>query len=132
MPRALGNYELVEVLGKGSFGTVWRAIDTQLGRQVAVKIAHANLAENPEEFLREARAAAQLQHPNIVRVLDMGEVRPPVERRRELHELGERRPVMHLLRLATLDEPHRSLCERGLDPHHCFGFGIGLFCAVAE
>ncbi len=71
---SVGYFQLLEHLGKGAFGAVWKAEDTRLGRQVALKLAHANLVEDPERFLREARATAQLQHPNIVRVLDVGEV----------------------------------------------------------
>ena len=40
--------------------------------------------------------------------------------------------MMHVLGLAALDEPHRTLCERGLDPHHCLGLGRCLFGTVAE
>ncbi|MBI3409375.1 MAG: protein kinase [Planctomycetes bacterium] len=69
--RALGHFQLLERLGQGSFGTVWRARDTVLHRVVALKILHASLlstATMRERFLREARAAAQLRHPGIVTV----------------------------------------------------------------
>ncbi|MFO0878474.1 MAG: tetratricopeptide repeat protein [Gemmataceae bacterium] len=71
--RRLGQYLLVETVGKGAYGTVWRAHDTLLDRTVAVKLAHPGLIEDPERFFREARAAANLRHPCIVRILDMGE-----------------------------------------------------------
>jgi len=66
-------FELRERLGAGAFGTVWRAWDRKLSRDVALKLAHRTLVDAPDKFLREARASARLQHPHIVRVLDVGE-----------------------------------------------------------
>ena len=74
-PRTLGPLQLLEKLGEGAFGAVWKAHDTRLDRIVAVKIPRRGQLE-PEEvgkFLREARAAAQLQHPNIVGVHEVGQ-----------------------------------------------------------
>ena len=73
--RRLGRYALGELLGTGSFGSVWQAWDTELGREVAVKLPRSGRFSGPEEeerFLREARAAAQLHHPGIVAVHDVG------------------------------------------------------------
>jgi WD40 repeat protein len=72
--RQLGRFQLLECVGRGSFGAVWRARDTELDRIVAVKVPHASLlssARTVERFRREARAAAQLRHPNIVRLHDV-------------------------------------------------------------
>ena len=70
-----GRYDLFEVLGRGGMSVVYRARDRVLDRTVAVKILPTAYAENPtlvERFTREARAAARLNHPNIVAVYDSG------------------------------------------------------------
>ena len=63
---------MLEQLGAGAFGTVWKARDTKLDRIVALKIPrHGQLSpEETEKFVREARAAAQVRHPHIVCVHD--------------------------------------------------------------
>jgi predicted Ser/Thr protein kinase len=66
-----GRFRKIRPLGHGGFGTVWLAMDTQLDRTVAVKIAHAPDAETEERMLREARALAAVHHPNCVRVYDI-------------------------------------------------------------
>jgi WD40 repeat protein len=69
--RQVGKFRLLERVGVGAFGAVWRARDTQLDREVALKIPHTGLLTEPgelERFQREARAAAQLRHPGIVTV----------------------------------------------------------------
>jgi serine/threonine protein kinase len=73
-PEKLGHYELIEQLGLGAFGVVWKARDTQLDRLVALKIPRKGQlnAVEVESFLREARTSAQLRHPNIVSVHEVG------------------------------------------------------------
>jgi eukaryotic-like serine/threonine-protein kinase len=69
-------FELEELVGSGGMSTVFRARDLQLDRRVAIKILHERYAEDPEyveRFRREARAVAQLSHPNIVTVIDRGD-----------------------------------------------------------
>jgi len=71
----LGPYEILELIGRGGMGEVYRAVDSRLGRQVAVKVLPSHLADNPEalaRFRREARAVAALSHPNIVAIFDIG------------------------------------------------------------
>ncbi len=70
----LGRFELIERLGVGGFGSVWKARDKELDRTVAIKIPRAGdmSAEDQEKFFREARAAAQLRHPSIVSVHEVG------------------------------------------------------------
>ena len=69
----LGKYELLERLGQGGMGEVWKGRDTQLRRYVAIKLLHADLQANPDfvtHFMREAQFVASLRHPNIVPVHD--------------------------------------------------------------
>src|SRR5207302_1281021 len=73
--RALGDdYELLEEVGAGGFGRVYRARDLALERDVAIKVLHPALTADPgvmERFRREAQLAARLRHPNIVAILDI-------------------------------------------------------------
>ena len=72
----LGRYQVLALIGAGGMGEVYRAKDTQLGRDVAVKILPRSLMQEPERkarFEQEARAASALNHPNIVAVYDIGE-----------------------------------------------------------
>ncbi|WP_371505343.1 serine/threonine-protein kinase, partial [Allokutzneria sp. NRRL B-24872] len=71
MPQASGRFRRIRQLGEGGFGKVWLAMDTNLGRTVAIKLAHAPDAEAEERMLREARALASIRHPNCVRVYDL-------------------------------------------------------------
>src|SRR2546421_8899090 len=71
-----GRYELEELIGTGSMSSVYRARDSLLERHVALKVLHSHYAEDEdfvERFRREARAVAQLSHPNIVTVIDRGD-----------------------------------------------------------
>src|SRR5436190_10951749 len=72
----LGPYEILTPLGAGGMGEVYRARDTRLGRDVALKILPADVANDPsrrQRFELEARAVTALNHPNIVAVYDVGE-----------------------------------------------------------
>ena len=71
----LGQYEIRSPLGAGGMGEVYRARDTRLDRDVAVKVLPESLTSNPDRlrrFEQEARAAAALNHPNILAVYQMG------------------------------------------------------------
>src|SRR5213083_3587829 len=71
-----GRYRLDAQIGTGGMSTVYRAFDTVLERQVAIKLLHREIAADSdqlERFRREARAVAQLSHPHIVGVIDAGE-----------------------------------------------------------
>src|SRR5437870_1269 len=72
----LGPYEVVAPIGAGGMGEVYRARDTRLGRDVALKSLPAEVAHDPsrrQRFEQEARAVAALNHPNIAAVYDVGD-----------------------------------------------------------
>ena len=73
----LGSYVLLEKLGEGGMGAVFKARNWKLGRVVALKLIRKERLDNPEavrRFQREVRAAAQLDHPNVIHALDADEV----------------------------------------------------------
>ncbi len=74
--KKLGKYDIVRELGRGAMGVVYEARDPLIGRRVALKTITSGLSENPdllERFKREAQAAGNLQHPNIVTIFELGE-----------------------------------------------------------
>lgn len=73
---AIKHYELIEKIASGGMGTVYRAMDTVLEREVAVKFMHQHLLENEkhaDRFMQEARLAAKISHPNIVTIHEVGQ-----------------------------------------------------------
>ena len=67
----IGSYDVLSLLGAGGMGEVWRAHDTQMGRDVAIKLLPEDLASDPERLARfelEAQAAGALNHPNVLTV----------------------------------------------------------------
>ena len=75
LQQSFGAYELLEPLGQGGMGTVWKALHTKLGKNVALKFLPPQLLSSPaavERFEREMRAIGRLQHPNIVQAFDAG------------------------------------------------------------
>ena len=98
----VGKYEILEEIGRGGFATVYKARDTTLDRIVALKILHADIAGDPrfiKRFYKEARAAAQLRHPNIATVYEVGE------------ETGQHYLAMTFLSGQTLDAVLKSAGE---------------------
>src|SRR5215510_2564052 len=77
-PERFDEYRLLEVLGRGSMGQVWLAHDAVLDRQVAVKFLSELPTDDPVRlrFLTEARAAARVQHPNVIAIYRVGEIGP--------------------------------------------------------
>ena len=74
--RTLGHYRVIEKLGEGGMGVVYCAKDEELPREVALKLLSADLLNDPvarARLLREARAAASLNHPNICKVYEVDE-----------------------------------------------------------
>ena len=104
--KRLGRYELLDRLGKGGMGVVYRARDTKLDRPVAVKMLLGDLEdddETRERFLREARAAGELSHRNIIQIYDFGE------------EGGRAFIVMELLEGTSLNEFLKEHPDLSLD-----------------
>ena len=74
--KTLAHYRLVERIGEGGMGVVWKARDTELHRHVALKVLPPELTDNEERrlrFQREARASAALNHSNIAVIHEVGE-----------------------------------------------------------
>lgn len=95
VPAQLGQFLLLELLGTGGMGAVYKALDQTLGRYVAIKVMKRALGDNPqfiENFMREARAAAALNHPNVVQIYSCGQ------------EKGQPYIVMELVSGGRLDE----------------------------
>ena len=93
--RILSHYKLIELIGEGGMGAVWRAKDQTLGREVALKVLDSEAASNPERlamFEREARAIAALNHPNIVTIFE-------IDKAEGLHFI-----VMELVRGGSLEK----------------------------
>ena len=70
-----GRYKIQSVIGQGSAGTVYRAVQELIGREVAVKVLHDYLVSDDEfikRFKQEAKASSRLNHPNIITIYDFG------------------------------------------------------------
>jgi eukaryotic-like serine/threonine-protein kinase len=75
-PEKIGRYQIIERVGRGGMGVVYRARDEAVGRDVALKVLTADVDDDPDirtRFYREAEAAASLSHPNIITIFDVGE-----------------------------------------------------------
>jgi hypothetical protein len=129
VPGRIGRYRIERLVGRGSFGLVYLAHDEQLHRPVAVKVPHAHLVSRPEDaelYLREARTVANLDHPHIVPVYDVGStIQFPcfvvskfidgVDLKRRLNQ--ERLDPLRAAELvATVAEALHSAHKRGLVP----------------
>src|SRR5512132_1757627 len=109
----LGPYEIVAPIGAGGMGEVYRARDSRLSREVAIKVLPAAVASDPDRRLRfeqEARSASALNHPNILTIYDVGTVDGTIyiamelvegKTLRELIAGGEPLPMRRLLDVAT-------------------------------
>ena len=90
--KTISHYEILAPIGEGGMGVVYRAVDTRLGRPVAVKLLRRDGAidgESRKRFVQEARAASALNHPHIITIYDIGQ-----DAGRRLHRDGvRRRPV---------------------------------------
>src|ERR1700758_3875646 len=74
-PKKLGKYEVLEVVGHGGMGVVYKAVDPEIGRLVGIKMMTSAVMNDPvllKRFYREAQSAGKLRHPNIVTIYDLG------------------------------------------------------------
>ncbi len=111
--RHLGKYELQQRLAQGGQGEVWKALDTQLRRYVAIKLLHTDLQHDPdfvERFEREARLIAALRHPNIVQIHDFRISQPPESEQTTAYM------VMDYVEGQTLSDYIRSTSRKGHFP----------------
>jgi eukaryotic-like serine/threonine-protein kinase len=121
--RRFGKYELTAALGQGGMGAVYQARDTVLDRPVALKVVSPKLLSERDalvRFQREARAAAKLQHPNIVTIFDLGEEQGTLYIAMELLDGMDLYQAMRPLDRLSVEEKVRIVAEvcRGLDYAH--------------
>ena len=142
--QQIPGYQLLEKLGQGAMGTVYKARQMSMNRLVAVKVLHSRLAANPEFLLRltrEAHLAARLSHNNIIQAIDVGSAGPlhyfvmelvEGQTLREILEKGknyeEREAVEIILQIAqALQHAHRrGLIHRDVKPANIVLTGDGI------
>lgn len=126
--RALGDdYELLQLLGSGGFGRVYRVRDLQLERLVALKVLHPSLIRDPsvvERFRREAQLAARLDHPNIVSIFEIGGRSGLIWYTMELIDGPSLAQLVERDGPLTLDKVLRMLREALSALAHAHGFGL--------
>jgi len=118
--ETLGPFRILGPLGEGGMGAVYRAEDTRLGRQVAIKVLPEAFTADPERlarFEREAQVVAGLNHPNICVLHDVGHAAPASDPTRPVHYL-----VMELVDGETL----RDRIARGLEPDEAIRIAVGI------
>src|SRR5215831_11744711 len=118
--RSIANYEILDTLGEGGMGVVYKARDTQLDRLVAIKVLTPGKASDEERkarFIQEAKAASALNHPNIVTIYNIG------------HEDGADYIVMEFIAGRTLD---RAIPRGGLKTVEALKYGIQIADALAR
>lgn len=118
--QTIGHYKIIEKLGQGGMGVIYRAFDTHLDRTVAIKVLPAEVVANKERkqrFVREAKAASALNHPNVAHIYEIGEVG-------SVHFIA-----MEYVEGQTLDA---KLCGRPLDVAEITNIGIQIADALHE
>jgi eukaryotic-like serine/threonine-protein kinase len=133
--KTIEQYRIDRLLGQGGMAAVYEATDTNLNRQVAVKIMHPHLGSREvfrQRFLREAQAAAILNHPNIVRVLNFGGSGANVILVMELLVGKNLRQYTRMLREQNLRMPHSEALEVTLQIAHALQYAHAWFTAISS
>jgi serine/threonine-protein kinase len=103
--KTIGQYRLIERIGRGAMGAVYKALDSQSGQHVALKLMASELAGDPElieRFRREATSAADLDHPNITRVYSFGQDHEQLYMAMELLQGADLKELVEQGRLGTI------------------------------
>jgi serine/threonine protein kinase len=120
MPETIGHYNVLDRIGSGGIGEVFRARDTRLGRTVALKVVSNEIASNPERrarFLADVRPLMALSHPNIATV----------------YEVAEEAGAVYLVLEFVPGEPlSRLIAGRGLNARRAIEYAIQIADALAE
>src|SRR5262245_33700236 len=120
MIETLGHYRILDRLGAGGIGDVYRARDTRVGRTVVIKILRAEIAADPaarERFLEDARAAERLSHPNIA----------------SLEEIGEDQGRVYLVfEFASGDTLRGLVAGKPLNPRRAIDYAVQIADALAD
>src|SRR5262245_4202820 len=122
-PKKFGKYELLSKLGQGGMGSVYEARDPILDRALALKVVSPKLLSEGDTFARfqrEARAAARLQHPNIVTIYELGEAEGTLYIAMELLGGTDLAQIIQPIERSRVEEKIRVVIEvcRGLDYAH--------------
>src|SRR5512137_2409932 len=118
--KTLGHYQIIEKLGEGGMGVVYKARDTHLDRFVAIKVLAAEKVADPDRkrrFVQEARAASALNHPNIVTIHEIA------------REGGKDFIVMEYVEGKTLDQ---QIGRRGLRLHDVLKYAVQIADALVK
>jgi serine/threonine-protein kinase len=120
MLESLGHYKILDRIGAGGIGELYRARDTKLGRTVAIEVLSPDISRNAsrrEQFLEDARAASALSHPNIA----------------ALYEVGEDKDLTYIVCEFVPGEPLTTvIANRSLNPRRAMEFATQLADAVAD
>jgi serine/threonine-protein kinase len=120
MLESVGHYRILDRIGAGGIGDVYKARDTKVGRTVAIEVLAPEIARNParrERFLEDARRASALSHPNIA----------------ALYEVGEEKDLAYIVCEFVPGEPLTTvIANRSLSPRRAMDFATQLADAVAD
>src|SRR6185295_5334693 len=120
MVETLGRYKILDLIGIGRMGELYRARDTRAGRTVALRVVADEIAGDParrESYLEDARAAAALSHPNIAAVYEIG---------------SDQGRLFVVSEFVPGDTLKTVIAGRALNPRHAIDHGIQLADALAE